>query len=159
MAHPHGISILSGKLTTESHVDCDANSFYQIYKQHVDVPKAIPHIFRYVKVVEGDGTKSGCIKEWGFHCEGKELFAKESTTYTDETRTICHSVIEGDLMNVYKRFNGTLMVKVKPIGYGSIVSWTVDYELINKDSPVPFDYVTMFSRVIEGLDAYLCASG
>ncbi|KAI3847511.1 hypothetical protein MKW92_001453 [Papaver armeniacum] len=153
MAHSYANSILAGKLTTESHVDCDAYWFYKVYKEHVDVPKAIPHIFRYVKVVDGDGTTSGCVKEWGYHC------VKESTTYNDEARTICHSVIEGDLMNVYKRFNGTLMVKVRPIGYGSIVSWTVDYELINKDSPVPFQYVTLFSRVIEGLDSYLCASG
>ncbi|KAI3952489.1 hypothetical protein MKW92_009116 [Papaver armeniacum] len=159
MAHHHTISGLVGRLVTESEVHCNADKYYKIFKHHEDVPKAVPHLYTSVKVVEGHGITSGCVKEWGYEHDGKELCVKESTTYNDEARTICHSVIEGDLMNVYKRFNGTLMVKVRPIGYGSIVSWTVDYELINKDSPVPFQYVTLFSRVIEGLDSYLCASG
>ncbi|KAI3973754.1 hypothetical protein MKX01_031174 [Papaver californicum] len=159
MAHTHGGSCLVGKLTAESHVKCNADDFYRIFKQHVDVPKAIPHIYRYVKVLEGDGTTSNCIKEWGYHCEGKELVVKERTTYTDETRTICHSVVEGDLAKDYKKFFAILMVKPKPNGRGSIVSWIVDYEKINRDSPAPIPYLALFNRVTEGLDSYLCASG
>ncbi|RZC48150.1 hypothetical protein C5167_041090 [Papaver somniferum] len=157
MAQPQCISGLSGKLVTKSNVNCGANDFYTIFKQHVDVPKAIPQIYKCVKVVEGDGTTSGCIKEWGYHCEGKELIVKEKTTYTDETRTICHCVVGGDIANEYKKFYAILVVNPKPCGNGSIVSWTVDYEKINKDSPIPIPYIALFARVIEGLDSYLCA--
>ncbi|KAI3920148.1 hypothetical protein MKX01_017805 [Papaver californicum] len=107
MAHHHTISGLIGKLTTESEVTCNADKYYKNFKHHEDVPKAVHHLFTSVKVVEGHGTTSGCVKEWGYiievkyidvfvvYAEGKPLTGKEKTTYTDETRTIHHKVIEG----------------------------------------------------------------
>ncbi|KAI3952488.1 hypothetical protein MKW92_009115 [Papaver armeniacum] len=130
------ISGLAGKLVTELNVNCGADDFYTIFKQHVDVRK-----------------------RYRIFTKGKELIVKEKTTYTDETRTICHCVVGGDLGNEYKKFYAILVVNPKPCGDGSIVSWTVDYEKINKDSPIPIPYLALFARVIEGLDSYLCASG
>ncbi|KAI3978344.1 hypothetical protein MKX01_013142 [Papaver californicum] len=159
MAHqPHGISGLVGKLVTESEVNCNADKYYKIYKHHEDLPTAIPHIFTSVKAVEGHGTTSGCIKEWGYLIEGKPLTCKEKTTYTDETRTICHSVVEGDLMKYYKKFNVTHVVNPKASGHGSILMIIIDYEKINEDSPVPIPYLAFFHQVNEDLNSHLCAS-
>ncbi|KAI3978352.1 hypothetical protein MKX01_013150 [Papaver californicum] len=124
MAHPHSISGIVGKLVTESEVNCNADKYYKttaiphlftsvkavncnadeyykMYKHHEDLSRAMPHIYNCVKTVEGHGTTSGCIKEWCFILEDKTISCKEKTTYNDETRTICHSVVEGDLMNDY----------------------------------------------------------
>ncbi|KAI3955619.1 hypothetical protein MKX01_006931 [Papaver californicum] len=62
MAQHHTISGLVGKLVTESEVNCNADKYYEMFKQHEDVPKAIPHIFTAVKVIEGHGSTSGCVK-------------------------------------------------------------------------------------------------
>ncbi|KAI3952500.1 hypothetical protein MKW92_009127 [Papaver armeniacum] len=158
MAHPHGISGLVGKLIAESEVNCNADKFYKIFKHHEEVPKAIPHIYTSVKPVEGDGLTSGCIKEWGYVLEGKSLIGKEKTTYNDETRTIHHSVIEGDVMNDYKKLDGTLVVNPKADGHGSIVKWIIEYEKINEDSPVPIPYLAMCNQITEGLNSHLCAT-
>ncbi|KAI3952491.1 hypothetical protein MKW92_009118 [Papaver armeniacum] len=158
MAQPHGISGLVGKLIFESEVNCNATDYYEIYKNHEDLPSAAPHIYSSVKAVEGHGTTSGCVKEWCFIHEGKPVTCKEKTTYNDETMTICHSVFEGDLMNDYKKFNTILVVKPKANGQGSIVCWTADYEKINEDSPVPMSYVAFFQKIIEDVNSHLCAS-
>ncbi|KAI3833115.1 hypothetical protein MKX03_021393 [Papaver bracteatum] len=155
MAHQHTISGLVGKLITESEVNCNADKYYQIFKHHEDLPSAIPHMFTSAKAVEGHGTTSGCVKEWGYILEGKPLTVREKTTYTDETRTITHIGIEGGMMNDYKKFEATLVVKPKANGHGSIVSWILDYEKINEDSPVPFDYLAFFQQTIEDLNSPL----
>ncbi|KAI3952493.1 hypothetical protein MKW92_009120 [Papaver armeniacum] len=111
MANDHTTSGLIGKLVTELEVNYNADKYYQIFKNHEEVPRAIPHIFRSMKVLEGHGKTSGCIKEWCYIHEGKTLILKECTTYNDETRMICHSVVGGDIADHYKMFNATLLVK------------------------------------------------
>ncbi|MCL7045056.1 hypothetical protein MKW94_025173, partial [Papaver nudicaule] len=65
MAH-HGVSGLVGKLVTELEISCDADKFYKIWKHHEEVPQAVSHLFTAVKVVQGDGLRSGCIKQWDY---------------------------------------------------------------------------------------------
>ncbi|KAI3912689.1 hypothetical protein MKW98_005675 [Papaver atlanticum] len=158
MAQYHTISGLVGKLVTESEVNCNADKYYEMFKQHEDVPKAIPHIFSAVKVVDGHGTTSGCVKHWDYiqrtkimiqrtKIEGKKEFNHEKTTYDDETRT-----------SLYKKFDPILVVKPKANGHGSIVSWTINYEKINEDSPVPISYLGFFQSSIDDLNSHIVAS-
>ncbi|KAI3973757.1 hypothetical protein MKX01_031177 [Papaver californicum] len=84
--------------------------------------------------------------------------ALSQTTYNDETRTICHNVLEGDLMNDYKKFVVTIVVNPKADGHGSIVRWTVDYEKTNEDSPVPSAYLAFFQQNNQDLNSHLCVS-
>ncbi|KAI3887454.1 hypothetical protein MKX03_003309 [Papaver bracteatum] len=159
MAHQPTISGLVGKLVTESEVNCDADKYYKIFKHHEEVPTAIPHIYSSVKVIEGHGTTSGCIKQWNYIVDGRHEFVREKTTYNDETRTIHHHDFEGHVAEKYKKFDAILEVKPKTNGHGSIATWTIEYEKINEDSPVPIDYLAFFQSITEGLDSYLCASG
>ncbi|MCL7036155.1 hypothetical protein MKW94_007013 [Papaver nudicaule] len=158
MAHHHTISGLVGKLVTESEVNCDADKYYKIFKHHEEVPDAIPHIYTGVKVVEGHGLTSGCVKRWNYIVDGKEEWVHERTTYNDETRTIVHNDFEGHVMEKYKKFDAILQVKPKANGKGSIVSWTIEYEKINEDMPVPIDYLGFFQAIIEDLNTHICAS-
>ncbi|KAI3899988.1 hypothetical protein MKW98_000888 [Papaver atlanticum] len=89
---------------------------------------------------------------------GKPLSCKERTTYDDEARKIHHSTVEGVLLDDYKKFDATLVVNPKADGHGSIVSWVVEYEKINEDSPVPMAYLAYFHNIIEDLNSHLCAS-
>ncbi|KAI3935374.1 hypothetical protein MKW98_027194 [Papaver atlanticum] len=157
MAQHHTISGLVGQLVIESEVNCNADSYYKIWKHHEHLPNATPQISG-VKVTEGNGTTSGCIKQWNYTVEGKIQHILEKTTYNDDTRTICHSHIEGDTMKKYKKFDGILMVKPKANGHGSIVSWTIEYEKINEDSPVPIDYLGLAQSLIEDVNSHICTS-
>ncbi|XP_026416120.1 major latex protein 146-like [Papaver somniferum] len=123
MAH-HGVSGLVGKLATQLEVNCDADEFYKIWKHHEEIPQAVFHLFPAVKVVQGDGLVSGCIKDWDYILEGKAMRAKEQTTHNDEARTLHHHVCEGDLLKDYKKFDDIIEVNPKPNGHGCIVTWS-----------------------------------
>ncbi|XP_026419864.1 major latex protein 15-like [Papaver somniferum] len=156
MAHHHTISGLIGKLITISEVNCEAHHYYEIWKHHEDMPNAVPHQYTGVKVVEGHGLTSGCIKEWDYVHEGQTLVVKEKTTFDDETMTICHSAVGGDVLKDYKKFDAILDVNPKADGKGCTVSWTIDYEKLNEDSPVPINYLAFLQKNIEDLNTHLC---
>ncbi|KAI3946617.1 hypothetical protein MKX01_014475 [Papaver californicum] len=136
MSHHHTISGLRGKLITisEFKVNCEAHKYYEIWKHHDHMPNTVPHRYTGVKVVEGHGKTSGCIKEWDYIHEGKTPVVKEKTTFDDETMTICHSAVGGDVLNAD--------------GKGCTVSWTIDYEKLNEESPVPINYLTFLQKNI-----------
>ncbi|XP_026428101.1 major latex protein 15-like [Papaver somniferum] len=162
MGH-HAVSGLVGKLMTEIEVHCGADKFYNIWKYHEEVPQAVPHLFTGVKVIQGDGLESGCIKEWDYIVEGKALNGKEVSTYNDEKRTIHHLSLGGDLKKDYEKFNYKkinyiIEVKPKPSGNGSIVSWSIVYEKVNEESPVPFDYLKFFHQNIVDMNSHICES-
>ncbi|KAI3942328.1 hypothetical protein MKW92_041465 [Papaver armeniacum] len=158
MAQHHTVSGLVGKLVTELEVNCNADKYYEIFKNPEKIPTAVPHIYSSVKAIEGDGTTSGCIKQWDYTKEGKTLYVHEKTTYNDETKTIYHKVVGGDLTKDYKKFDVTLAIDAKTNGHGSIVSWTIEYEKLHEDSPVPIDYLIFFHSHIVDVNSYLCAS-
>ncbi|KAI3870863.1 hypothetical protein MKX03_006526 [Papaver bracteatum] len=131
MAH-HSVSGLVGKLIIELEVSCDADKYYKIYKHAEDAQKAVPHLCTGVKFIKGDASRSGCIKEWNYILEGKSISAIEETTHNDETRTLHHRVIEGDLMKDYKKFDSIIEVNPNPNGNGSLRTSTITYLLLNK---------------------------
>ncbi|XP_026442856.1 major latex protein 15-like [Papaver somniferum] len=151
----HGISGLVGKLVTQLEVNCDADEFYKIWKHHEEVPKAVSHLLPAVKVVKGDGLVSGCIKEWHYILEGKAMSAMEETTHNDETRTLHHQVVEGELMKDYKAIASIIEVNPNPNGHGSIVTWSIEYEKMNEDSPTPFAYLEFFHQNIIDMNSHL----
>ncbi|XP_026383002.1 major latex protein 15-like [Papaver somniferum] len=110
------ISGLVGKLVAESEVNCSADKYYEIFKQHEGIPIAIPHIYTGVNVIEGQGTTSGCIIQWNYIVESKNEFVHTKITYDDETRTIRYDVLEGQAMEKYKKFSAILIAKPKDNG-------------------------------------------
>ncbi|KAI3938681.1 hypothetical protein MKW92_018366 [Papaver armeniacum] len=159
MAH-HGVSGLVGKLVTEVELNCGADEYYKVYKHHQQVPnKAVSHLFTGVKALEGsDGLSPIHIKEWSYIHEGKTMTVVEESTYDDETWTISHRIVKGDVMKDYKKFDEIVVAKPKPDGHGSIVSIAIMYEKINEDSPTPFDILKTFHQNIIDLSADICAS-
>ncbi|XP_026429886.1 major latex protein 146-like [Papaver somniferum] len=150
---------LVGKLVTEVEIKTNLDGHYKLYKHYQDLPKVLPQIYSSVKVIEGDGAQSGCVKEWGYACEGKSLTTvQEKTTYTDETMTICHCAVGGDMMNDYKKFHLILTVSPKANECGGILSLSIEYEKVNEYSPAPIAYLDLCQKIIEGMNSYLCSS-
>ncbi|XP_026428106.1 major latex protein 146-like [Papaver somniferum] len=154
----HGVSGQVGKLITETKVSCDADKYYKIYKYAEDAQKAVPQHYASTKVIDGDANSSGCIKEWNIIHGYKTIHTVSETTHNDETRTLHHRVFEGDLMKDYKKFDLIIEVNPKPIGKGCVVTWTIEYEKMNEDSPAPFAYLTFCNQVIVDMNKHLCDS-
>ncbi|XP_026459454.1 major latex protein 146-like [Papaver somniferum] len=138
MAVHHTISGLRGKLVTELEVNCKADKYYEIFKHHIfTVASKLLRGMEPLRAVSSSGTTLRLrvfMCNMFVHADGKTLYVHEKTTYTDETRTIYHKVVGGDLTKDYKKFDVTLVVDPKTNGHGSIVSWTIEYEKLNEDS-------------------------
>ncbi|KAI3841408.1 hypothetical protein MKX03_000038 [Papaver bracteatum] len=157
MAH-HDTSSLVGRLVFELEVDCDADKYYKIYKHAEDVQTVAPHLYAGVKVIHGEASHSGCIKEWNCILEGKTIRMIEETTHNDETRTLHHRIFEGDLMKDYKKFDSIIEVNPKPNGNGCVVTRTFVYEKINEESPTPSVYLPFCHQAVEVMDKHLSGS-
>ncbi|KAI3887804.1 hypothetical protein MKW92_024583 [Papaver armeniacum] len=147
-------------MVTEVEVKRYAAKHYEMFRHYVEVPKALPQIYKSVKVIEGDGDYSGCVKEWDYVSAGSPLIVEEQTTYMDETMTVCHSVVGGALKKDYKKFNLILAVSPnsKDDGCGGTVRFSIEYEKNNEDSPAPITYIALCQKIIEGMNSYLCSS-
>ncbi|MCL7046767.1 hypothetical protein MKW94_018016 [Papaver nudicaule] len=96
------------------------------------------------------------------HADGKATSALEESTHDDETRTIIHHVVGGELTKDYKKFDSIMVFNPKPDGNGcvvtwSIATWSIAYEKMNEDSPTPFVYLHFVHQTITDLNKHLCA--
>lgn len=53
----------------------------------------------------------------------------------DSEKTLTYSVIDGDLLNYFKRFKGH--ISVTPKSDGSLVKWSIEYEKNSEEVPEP----------------------
>ncbi|KAI3860565.1 hypothetical protein MKX03_007916 [Papaver bracteatum] len=152
---------LVGKLVTEVEVKRYGEKHYEMLRHYVEVPIAVPQIYKSVKVIKGDGNYSGCVKEWDYVVSaGSPLIVEEQTTYMDEIMTVSHNMVGGALKKDYKKFNLILAVSPnsKDVGCGGIVRFSIEYEKNNADSPAPITYIALCQKIIEGINAYLYSS-
>ncbi|MCL7024364.1 hypothetical protein MKW94_001659 [Papaver nudicaule] len=123
------------------------------------LPEVLPRIISGTKVIEGNWVSTGCVKEWNYIIDGKPLSVKEKTTLVDDTtRTIVHSVFDGEIIEVYKKLDATLCVTPNATGHGCLVHWTIEYEKVNEDCPTPIAYLDLVDKMTKDLDSRLCSS-
>ena len=71
----------------------------------------------------------------------------------DENKTIVYKLVGVDIMKPYKNWTTTL--NVMPVGEGSLVKWTFEFEKQNENIPDPLQYVEFMSIWSKNVDAYL----
>ena len=80
--------------------------------------------------------------------------AKEIVEAIDEEKNlITFKVIEGDLMEHYKSFKCTLQATPKSEGQGSVIHWTIEYEIKHHEEILEphsmIEFVTELSKDLE----------
>ena len=84
---------------------------------------------------------------------GKEIFVKEVIEeIDDEKKLIKKKVIEGDLLEYYKSFYGTIQVETK--GENNLVTWILEYEKKNVNVPDPHTLVELLLNVTKDIENY-----
>ncbi|XP_042443165.1 MLP-like protein 423 [Zingiber officinale] len=119
-------------------------------------PKIFPEEYESIEIVEGDGKSAGTIRLLKYAPEVKILtFAKERIDLVDdEKKHVSYTVIDGEIMNLYKTFKATLKVEGK--GEGSVVKWCIDYEKASEEVPDPDPFKEVAAKTFSHLDEYLC---
>lgn len=130
----------AGALSVEVDVKSVADKFWNSMRDSTIIfPKAFPHDYKSIEVLEGDGKAVGSVRLITYS-EGSSLVkeSKERIEAVDEEKkTVSYSVIEGDLLKYYKSFKGHIAVSPKEDGSGSSVKWRCEFEKASEEVPDP----------------------
>ncbi|KAL1355274.1 hypothetical protein HN51_007326 [Arachis hypogaea] len=127
-----------GKLEVDIELKSSADKFWKTIRESTEIfPKAFPHDYKSIEVLEGDGKAAGSVRHITYG-EGSSLVksSKERIEAADdEKKTVSYAVIEGDLLEYYKKFKGHIAVTTAD--NGCEVKWTAEYEKTCHEIPDP----------------------
>ncbi|RXH79670.1 hypothetical protein DVH24_040817 [Malus domestica] len=99
-----------GKLEVEVEVKSSAQKLWEALRDSTTVfPKAFPHDYKSIDVLEGDGKAVGSVRLIKY-----AEVSKETIDAVDEVgKAVAYKVIDGNLLKYYKSFKCTLTVTPK----------------------------------------------
>ncbi|GLU03058.1 hypothetical protein SLE2022_202760 [Rubroshorea leprosula] len=128
----------SGQLHVDVEFKSPADKFWGCIRDSTIVfPKAFPHDYKSIEVLEGDGKAPGSVRLITYS-EGSPIVkvSKEKIdAVNDAERWVAYSVIDGDLLKFYKVFKGK--IHVIPKGEGGTVKWSCEFERASEEIPDP----------------------
>lgn len=87
------------------------------------------------------------------HADGKEKTAKQVIqVINEEQKLIEFKMLEGDLMELYKTFVITTHVETK--GDIDLVTWTLEYEMLNEDVEHPLSLLSYFIDLTKDIETH-----
>ncbi|KAB1200310.1 hypothetical protein CJ030_MR0G007660 [Morella rubra] len=145
-----------GKLGVEVEVKSHADKFWGCIRDSATtLPKAFPHDYKSIEVLEGDGKSVGSVRLITYG-EGSPLVkvSKEKIHAFDEAnKTFAYSVIDGDLLKYYKDFKS--QITVAPNGAGSLVKWSCEFQKASDEVPDPHVMKDFVVKNFQEMDAYV----
>ncbi|KAL5552946.1 hypothetical protein UlMin_040347 [Ulmus minor] len=146
----------SGKLEVEVDVKSHPDKVWDALKNFIFIyPKALPHDYKSVEVLEGDGIAVGSVRLITYG-DGSPIVkvSKEKIEHIDaQNKTFTYNVIDGDLLKYYKSFKAH--VTVVPKGDGTLVKWSCDYEKDSDEIPIPNEVKDFAVKNFIELDEYI----
>ncbi|MED6183894.1 hypothetical protein PIB30_042125 [Stylosanthes scabra] len=128
-----------GKLEVDIELKSSADKFWKTIRESTEIfPKAFPHDYKSIEVLQGDGKAPGSVRHITY-ADGLPLVksSKERIEAADdEKKTVSYEVIEGDLLEYYKKFKGQIAVTTTADS-GCEVKWTAEYEKTSHEIPDP----------------------
>ena len=151
---------VGGKLSVEVELKANANKIWEALRDFIYIyPKAFPHDYKSVQVLEGDGIAVGSVRLINYGEGGSELVkvSKERIVEVDPpNKTFVYNIIGGDLLKYYKSFKAHVTVVPKEKEEeGSLVQWACVYEKAHDEIPDPSPIMDFAEKNFKELDEYL----
>ncbi|KAH6816065.1 hypothetical protein C2S53_011796 [Perilla frutescens var. hirtella] len=149
---------LHGKLVAAIEFKAGGDVFHELFRynpQHIST--ASPGNVQGCDLHEGEFGHVGTIISWRYTHEGKEKRAKQVIQVIDEEKKLMEfKMLEGDLMELYRDFVITFHVETKA-GI-DLVTWTLEYEMLNEDVEHPITLLSYFIDVTKDIEAHHLAN-
>ncbi|XP_057810955.1 MLP-like protein 423 [Salvia miltiorrhiza] len=144
------------KLELDIELKTSAEKLWKNLKEFITFfPKALPHIYEKIDVIEGDGSSAGSI----FVCTFKSpemAPTKERVEMVDEDKKLLsYSFIEGEILKNYKSFKSMLCVSNSSKSDGALVKYSVEFEKANAEVGDPDFFKGFVAKIFEDMDTYL----
>ncbi|KAK8529234.1 hypothetical protein V6N13_102173 [Hibiscus sabdariffa] len=144
------------RMECQFEIKSSADKFFDVYKNKAYLmPKLSSQVVTDIKLLQGDWNSEGSLRLWHIVVDGgkiesvKEMFEKVD----DTNRTIVYKLVGGEIMDAYKTWRSIL--NVMPMGEGSLVKWTMEFEKQNENIPDPVKYGEFLTVWSKNVDAYL----
>ncbi|MCL7023035.1 hypothetical protein MKW94_014172 [Papaver nudicaule] len=111
------------------------------------MPQVIPHMFKSFEILSGDGKSIGTVRLSKYDIGSsrhEEIVKDKIKVVEDENRVLSISVIDGDVLRMYPKWEYTMTVTPMATQGGEqscLVKLAVEYEKRDEDVPTPTDYV------------------
>ncbi|XP_057771144.1 MLP-like protein 34 [Salvia miltiorrhiza] len=105
------------------------------------------------EVQQGEFGTCGSVIQWNYVFEGKDQTAKQVIEVDEVKKQVTYKMISGDLLELYK--NMVITYHVESRGGVDFITWTIDYELINADTPHPTSLLNFFIEFTKETEAHI----
>nr|QKE59448.1 major latex protein-like protein [Nepeta racemosa] len=150
---------MASKLEIEIELKSDVEKMWKHFKEFTKLfPKACPHLYEKIDVIEGDGISVGTI--FVSTLKPTELnpvvmVTKEKIDFLDdENKMLRYSYMEGEILKNYKNLRGTVHMSSSKSG-GTIFKYSGEFEKANEQVPDPVFFKDFMVIVFQGLDDYI----
>ncbi|XP_051113833.1 kirola-like [Andrographis paniculata] len=145
---------LMGRLVAAIEFKAGGDVFHELFRdkpQHIAA--ASPARVYGCDLHAGEFGKVGTNICWKYFHDGKDRIAKQVIQKIDEEKKLMEfKMLEGDLMEKYKNFLITIHVETK--GNIELVTWTLEYELLNEDVEHPISLLAFFIELTKDIESH-----
>ncbi|KAL2534234.1 Polyketide cyclase/dehydrase and lipid transport superfamily protein [Abeliophyllum distichum] len=143
---------LTGKLIAQIEFKHGGDVFHDLFKHKPHhISNVIPHTVQGCDLLEGEFGKVGSKINWNYTHDGKKKKAKQLIeAMEEEKKLIKFKMLEGDLMDEYKDF--TIILHIETKGQIDLVTWTLEYEMLNEDVPHPISLLAYFIGLTKDIE-------
>ncbi|XP_057781586.1 kirola-like [Salvia miltiorrhiza] len=145
---------LHGKLIAAIEFKAGGDVFHELFrhKPH-DLSTISPGKTQGCDLHEGQFGQVGSIICWRYIHDGKEKRDKQVIESIDEEKKlIVFKMIEGDWMELYKTF--VITAHVETTGDIDLVTWTLEYEMLNDDVGHPISFLSYFIDLTKDIETH-----
>ncbi|KAL0332413.1 UNVERIFIED_CONTAM: Kirola [Sesamum calycinum] len=144
-------NLTADSVVASAAIKSPADKFFTFFRYNMnEIINIFPEAFTGVELLEGEEGTVGCVKRWSYILGGIPMTATEKTEAIDEgAKSLTTAVVEGDLLLLYKSFQGILTVSE------GLAEWTLVFEKATPDTPPPEDYVPLANTLCTLVDAFL----
>ncbi|XP_047938550.1 kirola-like [Salvia hispanica] len=142
------------KLVSQVCIKSDGDVFHQLFREKPHkISGMCPDKVKACELHQGQWGSVGSVICWSYFLDGKERVAKEIIEAIDEEKkSVTFNVIEGDLMEQFKVMK--LIVHVDTKGEDNLVTWTLEYQKLNKDVADPHSLMDFCLRVTKDIETH-----
>ncbi|KAL2522406.1 Polyketide cyclase/dehydrase and lipid transport superfamily protein [Forsythia ovata] len=145
---------MSQNLEATTEIKSSADKFYGFFRNNLsDLVNIFPANFKSVQILEGEEGSVGCVELWNYVIVGISVTAKvKFEAINDGERSITYTVLDGDVLQLYKSFKATITVT------DGSVKWFIEYEKALEIAPIPEAYAALAIAASKVVDLYLLTS-
>ncbi|KAG9129020.1 hypothetical protein Leryth_021706 [Lithospermum erythrorhizon] len=144
---------LKGKVLKQIEIKSDCDMFHDLmcHKPH-EISNICPGTVQGVELHEGQWGTAGSVICWNYVHDGVQSIGKEIVEPDMANKKIKFTMIEGDLLKLYKSF--VITFHVDKFDEYHLVSWTFEYEKMNEDIPAPDSLMDLFTKITRDIESH-----